>query len=247
MYRKHLFLCLVLLTSILLSCKTVTHHADTRINYLTTDSYYPADKAIAKLIAPYKKEMAEEMDAVIGTVSEDLYKSRPNSNLGNWFCDMLYHEANRMFYKEVDFALQNYGGLRVPSISKGELTRGKIYELMPFDNTLVVIEIDGKTVQKLADHIAARGGWPISKSFSFSIKNDKAENVKISGKTVDLSKSYRLAIPDYVADGGDSAEFLKDFPKEESDVYIRDIIIEHLENLQKEDKPILIDNSKRIH
>jgi len=246
MYRKQLYLYLIILAT-LFSCKTVTHHAGTRVNYLNTDSYYPADKKVEELIAPYKAEMSEEMDAVIGNLGEDLHKTRPNSNLGNWFTDILYEEANKMFYKEVDFAMQNYGGLRIPILSKGELTKGKIYELMPFDNTLVVLDIDGKTVQKLADHIAARGGWPISKNFSFAIKNDKAVNVTMKGEAIDPAKIYRLAIPDYIADGGDSSEFLKSFPKEESGVFIREVLIVHLENLKDAGKDIIIDNSKRIN
>jgi len=248
MYKiKTILLYLAITILSLSSCKTVTYLADTEVQYLDTNSFYPKDKAIADMIAPYSDQMSEKMDVVLGQLSEDLVKSRPNSNLGNWFADVLLTEANAMFYKPSDIAIQNYGGLRVPIISKGDLTVGKIYELMPFDNTLVAVDVPGKVIQELMTHIAQRGGWPVSHSLSFKEVNDVATEIMVHGLPLDLEKEYRLAIPDYIANGGDSAEFLKAFPQEESGVFIRDVIIEHLLGLKEKGLPITIDNSKRIH
>jgi len=227
------------------SCKTY-HLADTEVTNINTPDTYPQDERIAQLIAPYSAEMAVEMDVVIGELGEDLVKARPNSNLGNWFCDVLYVEANGMFFDEVDLALQNYGGLRIPSMAKGPVTVGKIYELMPFDNMLVAMTIEGKVMKELLDEIAASGGWPISHTLSFSIVDGQAEDIIIKGEAFDIKKSYRIAIPDYVANGGDSASILKDIPQENSGVFIRDIVVSHLEYLQEEALPIIIDNTKRI-
>lgn len=227
------------------ACKTY-HLADTEVTNLDTPDTYAEDQDIAKFIEPYRKEMEVEMNVVIGSLEEDLVKSKPNSNLGNWFCDILYVEANKMFFNEVDFTLQNYGGLRLPSISKGELTVGKIYELMPFDNMLVAMNVEGKVLKQLLDGIARYGGWPISHTLSFTIVDKKAEEIIINGEPFDISKTYRMAIPDYVANGGDSAEYLKDIAQENSGVFIRDIIVAHLETLQEEKLPITVDNSIRI-
>ncbi len=245
-FYKNLWLLLSLALLISTSaCKTY-HLTDTEVTNLDTPDSYPEDEQIAQLIEPYRKEMEVEMNVVIGTLEEDLVKAKPNSNLGNWFCDILYDEANKMFFNEVDFTLQNYGGLRVPSISKGQLTVGKIYELMPFDNMLVAMDVEGKVLKQLLDGIARYGGWPISNNLTFTIVANRAEEILIKGEPFDISKTYRMAIPDYVANGGDSAEYLSEIPQENSGVFIRDIIVAHLESLQEEKQPITVDNSIRI-
>ncbi len=246
MYSRRL-LWLLGIILIVSSCKTVTHLADTNVNYLSTNSFYPTDKKLEKMIAPYKNELSAEMDKIIGTLDQNLEKTRPNSNLGNWFTDILLTEANKMFFKEVDIALQNYGGFRIPVVNKGPLKKGTIYELMPFDNHLVVVELDGHTMKELVDHMAESNGWPISRNLEFTISNRKATDILIKGKALDLNKTYRVALPDYVATGSGAAKFLSRFELEDSGVFIRDVVIAHLEGLQEENKEITIDNSERIH
>ncbi len=246
MYRLHYLLWLGLLC-IAVSCKRVQHLSTTDVKYIETVEVTGEDPELLDLIKPYREKMTEEMDVILGDLSETLYKNRPNSNLGNWFADVLLYEADQMFFKEVDIALQNYGGLRVSSVAAGPLTKGEIYELMPFDNTLVVLEMAGDTLEQLVQAVNSKGGWPMSYTLSYTSTPQGAQDIMVKGKLLDRGKSYRVVLPDYVANGGDQADFLKDIPQEDSGVYIRDIIISHLEVLQEEGKPIIIDNSKRVH
>ncbi len=238
------FLCLSLLST--LGCKSVQHLSSVQTQNIRTDQTIPKDASIESIIKPYRTEMAAEMDEVLGHLEEDLVKGRPNSNMGNWFCDILYDEANKMFFEEVDFALQNYGGLRLSSLPKGPLTKGEIFQLMPFDNTLVVLVMEGKVMKRLLDALASKGGWPISKGLSFKISGDKATDIMIQDKPFDINSSYRVAVPDYVANGGDQASFLKTLPQEESGVFIREILIAHLGDLKEAGLPITIDSRQRI-
>lgn len=242
---RYLFLILIPLLLLTASCK-VQHIASTDVEYIQTSDYKDSDSSLDSLIAPYRQEMSAEMDEILGQLMEDLIKSRPNSNMGNWFCDVLLTEANQMFFKEVDITMQNYGGLRLGNLAKGPLTKGEIYELMPFDNTLVVIEMKGDLLRILINAINDKGGWPISKTLSFT-KGPQASDIKVHGKSLDDAAIYRIGIPDYVANGGDQADFLKDIPQEESGVFIRDIIISHLEDLRENKAPIVIDSAPRIH
>lgn len=245
MYRNLIrILCLTLVLSS--GCKSVQHLSSVQTQNIRTDGTIPGDSSIESMIAPYRSQMADEMNEVLGQLEEDLVKQKPNSNMGNWFCDILYDEANKMFFDEVDFAIQNYGGLRLSSVPKGPLTRGEIFQLMPFDNTLVVLQVDGKTMQTLLDAMANSGGWPVSKGVSFTIDNRKATDIRIQDQPFDASKSYRVAVPDYVANGGDQASFLKELPQEESGVFIREIIIAHLEDLREQGLPLTIDPTQRI-
>ena len=197
-------------------------------------------------IDPYRDEMNSEMMKIIGEMPEDLIKARPNSNMGNWFADALLTEAQRSNPHSIDFAVQNYGGLRIPSLASGPLTKGKIYELMPFDNMLVVLELNAEKTRMLLDKIASLGGWPVSRNLKFRIKDGKAMDILIHNEPLDPNKSYRVAMPDYIANGGDNCDFLIDVPQDNSGIFIREVIIEHLENLQINDQEIVIDKSKRI-
>jgi 2',3'-cyclic-nucleotide 2'-phosphodiesterase (5'-nucleotidase family) len=87
----------------------------------------------------------------------------------------------------IDFAVQNYGGIRLPAIPKGDISVGKIYELMPFDNVMYIMELEGSIVQMFFDRMAESGGWPVSRNVYFEISYGKAKNIQIKG--VPLAKS----------------------------------------------------------
>ncbi len=232
-----------------IGCKSkqlVQHLADADVDYIQLDDSQNNNASIEDFIGPYRKQVQEELDGVIGSVSEELRKSKPNSNMGNWFCDLLEDSAKEIFKETgVDFAVQNYGGVRLGSIPAGEITKRKIFELMPFDNTLVNVEMDKETMQKFLDRIADYGGWPISRSLKFSIQDSAAVDIMINNQPLE-DKNYYVAMPDYIANGGDDCYFLKDSKKEDSGLYIRSVVIEYLEMLQAKEISAEIDSGERI-
>ena len=76
----------------------------------------------------------------------------------------------------------NYGGIRINSVTDGDLTLGKVYEIMPFENALVVMDLNGDQVKLLLDRIAAYGGWPVSEGLNFEIADSTATNIVIQNK-----------------------------------------------------------------
>jgi 2',3'-cyclic-nucleotide 2'-phosphodiesterase (5'-nucleotidase family) len=238
-------LILVLLISIG-GCSKQVYTADIDTSYYRISKKNQSDKELDELIAPYKSQLDAKMNEVIAINPEEMRKSRPSSVLGNWFSDALLEEASRIYGVDIDMAMQNYGGLRIPSLSKGDVTVGKIYELMPFDNKLVMLELDGVTTKKLFDRIAEKGGWPISHTLSMEIDGETATNIKIKGEDFDIKKTYTVALADYIADGGDNCFFLADGKRTDNDLLIRDIIIDHLKNKPEDKKVIVQDKTERI-
>ena len=173
------------------------------------------------------------MNKVIGETAGAFTKGQPESTLGNWFADIIYEQSCKYYGKPIDFATQNYGGLRIPSLPKGELTKGKIYELMPFDNMVVILELDAATVVQLLERIAAQGGWPTSKQLRFEIKDDKVQNIQINGKPFDYDKTYLVSLPDYIANGGGRCFFLKDQKRNETGKLVRDALLEYIVECKK--------------
>ncbi len=183
---------------------------------------------LAAIIAPYKEELSGQMNEVVGELPETMRKGSPESTLGNWLADLLYAEAAAHFDRPIAFAVQNAGGIRVPELAAGPLTVGKVYELMPFDNTLVLSTMNGATLQQFIDHMAAGGGWPVSKQLRYTISGDKATKVTIDGKALDPAASYTIALPDYVANGGSDSEMLVGTEQLDDGLLLRDVIVEHL-------------------
>lgn len=229
--KRLLYLSITVLLLSGCSKKQYVHVADIDTDYIRVNKYSAKeDKTVKDMIAPYKEQLDAEMNVVLGVIAEDMIKSKPNSNLGNWFADLLQTIANIEFDGYIDFAVQNYGGLRVPVVTKGDLIVGDIYEVMPFDNKLVVLNLSGEKTLMLLNRIAEYGGWPISSNLTFGIEDDKATDIMIKGKPFDIKKYYRVALPDYTANGGDRCTFLKEEPQEDNDKMIRDLIIEYFQN-----------------
>lgn len=234
--------------TLLMGCQSYKQHiTDTEVTYLRTSAdSEPNSNDLAALIDPYKEQVSKEMEIVIGVLPSDISKKRPNSLMGNWFADILHDVAETETNEKVDFAIQNYGGLRIPFLSKGPITKGNIFELMPFDNKLIILNLTGNQVKTLCDMMAEKGGWPMSRGIEYTINEDKADMIKINGELISENETYSLALPDYVANGGGGGKFLIDIPQNDTGFFIRDIVIKHLEKLQKEGKDITIDSSKRI-
>lgn len=187
-----------------------------------------ADSAMESSIQPYRDQLVTRMDEVLGTCSMSLKKDLPESTLGNFFCDALMVQGLLSSSNTIDAAIQNYGGLRIPSLESGPITVGKIYELMPFDNMMVILDLPGAELDSLCQQIALDEGWPISKELRFVIRQSRAENIQVQGQPLDIHKSYRILMPDYVANGYNRMYYLTDNPRENTGILIRDAIIAYV-------------------
>lgn len=248
MLKHYLYIYAVAIFIFVTSCAKVNHVADLKSrNYRIEKASFPVDTKVAAMIEPYKAQLDETMNEVIGYNEEELTKGKPNSSLTNWFSDVLLEESQKLVTEKVDFAIQNYGGIRIPTLSKGDVTVGKVYELMPFDNLMYIQELPGSVVQQLFDKIAESGGWPISHSVSMDIAYGKAKNILINGIALDTNKIYIAAIPDYIANGGDNMIFLKDVKTNNTGALIRDLIINNIKFHSSEGRNIKSNSSKRIN
>jgi 2',3'-cyclic-nucleotide 2'-phosphodiesterase (5'-nucleotidase family) len=159
------------------------------------------DKQLETTLRPFAEKAVAVSDEVIGYADEDLTPGHPESLLGNFFADVMLAYGRKHSTGNVDLAVTNPGGLRKP-IHKGNIKTGNIYELMPFENALVILDLTGDHVQALADSIAAHDGGPVA-GIRFGIKNGKAVGVTVQGQSLDPSRVYRVVANDYIAKGND--------------------------------------------
>ncbi len=221
------------ITLILLSaCKESYHtaqssHTNTRIQ---ADSLKLYDSTAHYLIAPYKLQLDSQMNVVIGTTQTRLTKERPESTLGNLVCEATVAYASKHYSKRIDICVMNLGSIRLPSIEAGPITVGKVYELMPFDNMIDVLEIKGSVVVELLQLVAAAGGWPVS-GIRFRIEQNRAVDIMVQSQPLDTNNIYVLVTSDYVADGGDKALMLKNnITRKGLNYLVRDAILDYVKS-----------------
>ena len=236
----------VVIASILFSCSKHVYVQQTQPQHFVIKDT-EVDSQIVKTIKPYKQSLDGKMHEVIGIAPVALTKKTPESSLGNFFAESVFQRVKTL--KNVDtlntFAMFNNGGLRT-SVPQGDIMVGSMYELMPFENKLVIIKISGERLRKLLDFIAEKDGAPVA-GIRFVIVDKSATDITINGKPFDLNSTYFIATSDYLAGGGD-----KFFTAGENnsmvktDILLRDILIDYCRNLSKQNKPVTALTDGRI-
>lgn len=198
------------------------------------------------MIAPYREEMAEEMNEVIGHNAQMLTKEKPEGSLNNWLVDVMKAEAESYSGTSVDFAASNYGGIRVNSLGEGPVTVGRIYEVMPFDNLLVILEAKGEVLKTFFDDMADEGGWPVSKEVNLTIADGTATEILINGRPLFPEQVYHFVVSDFVANGGDNRTYLKDLPRQTLNYLVRDALINNVRDLAQQGNSIVAVKDGRV-
>jgi 2',3'-cyclic-nucleotide 2'-phosphodiesterase (5'-nucleotidase family) len=235
---------LFILTSFLACARKTSYIVRTdEKNSNISDDIGSTNPEVLKIIKPYKDKVDGRMKEIIGDLTGELVKANPNSSLSNFMGDAMY-EYTKTKYPEakIDGALMNYGGVRLPSVPKGPISVTTIFELMPFDNTLVIMKFDKASAKKLFDRIAEYGGWPISSSIKIYGDSTQAQTILINDRNLNDLDSITLALPSYVAEGGDNNSFLVRMPKEDKGIFIREM----LEAYVRSKKTIIPNNEIRI-
>ena len=180
-----------------------------------------ADTIALAIIAPYQKGIEAEMNEVISYSKISLTKKGAESLLGNFVTDLCLN------YSDAHMCVMNNGGLR-STIDKGSITRGEIYELMPFENELVVLELNKEDYLDLLDYICKRGGEPFS---GIKITMNKDRSVITNSWPVNFEKNEKVKVltSDYLANGGDKMSFFQNKEQHKLGLKLRDAIINHCE------------------
>lgn len=203
------------------------------------------DSSVQQLMAPYAEQINNSMTAVIGEAASTLEKKQPDNTLGYFMTDAFLSESKKVFQQPVDIALMNYGGIRSNTLQKGNIRIGTLYELMPFDNLLVLVTMNGQQLQQLLNHVAGRGGWPISGG-SYSIQNKQAVDIRIGDAPLQLDKQYTVALSDYIANGGDDCSMLTSLKQVNKGYLQRDALIDYVKSLTAAGKKVEAPSGKRV-
>lgn len=195
--------------------------------YARVDGSAGEDGAVSIFLEGFSGELRELMGRRLTTSRGVMALGQPESVLGNLVTDMVRSLLPEKTGMEADVVILNRGGLRIP-LPEGEVTVGTMFELLPFENYVVLLRFAGVELLRIADEIAVEGGEPVS-GLTLVISDGGAREVLVGGERVDGERLYWVATNNWLADGGGPMPTLWE-PREriDTEVLIRDIFIEYL-------------------
>ncbi|WP_251795746.1 MULTISPECIES: 5'-nucleotidase C-terminal domain-containing protein [unclassified Arenibacter] len=204
-----------------------------QINYSSSSK-----DSIENVIGPYRNRINQILDSVLAYAPMAISKTDDglNSPAGNLMADIVMQEVNPVFTartgKQIDFVLLNFGSIR-SVISPGNITERTAYEIMPFENSVVIAELDGKAIRALVSFLIKSGvPHPIAGIQIIVDKNKSLQAVNIQGKPFDENRTYYVATSNYLVTGGDNMDFLKGYISlTDSDYLIRNTLIDHFKKI----------------
>ncbi|HEX5876690.1 MAG TPA: 5'-nucleotidase C-terminal domain-containing protein [Pyrinomonadaceae bacterium] len=216
------------------------------------DASVPDDAGVEKMLAPYSSKV-RELSKVIGQLEGGLSKTGVGAGtLGNFVTDGIKAQAEAKLGKPVSLAFVNAGGLRKNVIAAGDLRASDIFELLPFENALVVLEMTGVQLAKLLEIVPRDAQTGARIHFKW---NDRNRPEFISGKLVDEKgqeqeidpqKVYTVITIDYLVRLGSGSYAILQEAKSNKplNITLRDAILDYVKSETAAGRPVrgVVDN-----
>jgi 2',3'-cyclic-nucleotide 2'-phosphodiesterase (5'-nucleotidase family) len=174
----------------------------------------PEDEAVAKVIAPLSLELRASFGKELVMAPQGLFRGRSGEEnlLGYWVADLMRERAQQIVGAPVRFAITNSGGLR-GNIRPGVVKIADIYEVMPFENEMVVAEYTGAEILEIVKAgILRRAGEPCSGIKAKVVGTVEKPEFTITwsdGSPIDPQETVKVALTDYLLSSGDGLSALQ--------------------------------------
>lgn len=160
------------------------------------------DTVFTSIIVPYRLKVDSLRAYKIGYTPAEF--ERNSTRMLNMFSDFVRMRGAEICGKPVDLSIMNKGGIR-NSLDSGDVTKGEIIDIAPFENRVVVLDISGKDLMENIAIMCGQEGQGVSSNVKvlYDPETHAINSVTIDGKAVDPDRHYRLATIDYLAAGND--------------------------------------------
>ena len=194
------------------------------------------DPEMEALLLPYRKKMEAYILEPVGEVSIALTRGKPETVLGNVLADGIRWATEARLREKMDLCVMNRLGIRA-DLPRGQITRGEILEIIPFENYLVVLNLTADQVFKLAEQMVESGGEPVSGMEIFYRPDGEVTGVRVGGNTLDPNRVYRVLTIDYLAFGqGNMTALHEGEVVRETGLHYREMFFEYLEALAEQNR-----------
>lgn len=197
---------------------------------LTEEQFIP-DPEIDKMITERQAIVEKGMDDVIGTAGTFLSRSSVDAQnaMGNFTSEAMKDAAG------ADFAFINLGGVRA-EIPMGPVTYRQVFNVMPFDNQIVTMLVDGVMLKKIIETRVAgsRAGMIIAGGKVVYSRNrsdfDRITLLEIGGEPWKADKIYKVATTDFLLQGNAQLTLLTSIPESQiirNEINLRDAMVDY--------------------
>ncbi len=210
------------------------------------DSSVPDDQAVDKMLEAYRSKV-RALDEVIGKLKAELKKGGIGAgSLGNFVVDAIRDRAQVKLGKPVLLAITNSGGLRKNAIAEGDLKVSDIFELLPFENALVTLDLTGEQLLRFMVVVLSNRDAQSGARISYRTNDQKANelvSVKLRGdndeKEIDPKSTYTIVTIDYLVKRGGDYSILKEAKNMlPLNLTIRDAVIDYVKAETAAGRPI---------
>jgi 2',3'-cyclic-nucleotide 2'-phosphodiesterase (5'-nucleotidase family) len=166
-----------------------------RSSQTAIDSTIPAAESVEKMLEPYSGKV-RALSTVIGQLDGPLKKDEVGAgSLGQFVTDGITTYVKTKIRKPIALTIMNAGGLRKNEIAAGEVRAADIFELLPFENALVAVDVRGEDLLKVLPALArdAQAGLRIQYKW-----NDRNRPEFISAKLLDENGKEHEIEPDKI-------------------------------------------------
>lgn len=186
---------------------------------------------VSDIVNEYYSMVEEEMERVIAYSPSQLRRnSNGESALGNWICDVMRQAF------DADVALTNSGGIRA-DLEPGAVTVGDIFSIMPFDNTVALVELTGSQLREALEIGIATDesgellhGIVQVSGLNFTYGDDEVIEVYVGGKPLKNNEKYIVATNSFMASGGDGYYIFEEGNNlVDTGVLVRDLLLQYAE------------------
>jgi len=224
------------------SCNTSYKAEKVQYSSYRIQQYDEGSRSLATIVKPYSDSVNKLMNVVIGYNETQLEKKKQGSTLGFFITDAYLEMAKQKVDPKVDAAFMNSGGIRLPEMAAGPITQGKIFELMPFDNLMVLLKVKGSLLKQFLDTLAVSEGV-IESGITMQIVNKTVQQVMVGGKALDLNADYTIVHSDYVAM---NTNLLKNITRSSNGYLLRDALLDYVKFIQSQNKKVTVTSIDRI-
>lgn len=230
-YKHFIYVFTILLC---FSCKEDYQLSKIEGKRLEINETLDTNSEIEDFIKPYRARVNKNLDSVL-SYSVDTYTKKDgefNTAIGNLMADAVMLQSNPIFKKrtgkDLDMVLLNHGGIRA-ILSKGNVTTRTAYQIMPFENSVVVAELKGTDIKAIVSYLQnAKRAHPIAGMQLELDKNNDVISATVQGQPIEDNKTYYVATNDYLYNGGDHMTFFQNSTNLEIlDYKIRNVLIDY--------------------
>lgn len=202
------------------------------------------DPSVVSMLRPYRQGVDSLRSIKIGKTQIDC-QDRSGEALHNFVSAFLAWEGARLVPgRKIDLAISNRGGVRT-GMTRGDVTKGQVMEMLPFDNRVEVLEIKGSDLLESLGINARMHRTSYDRRVTVEMDDDEAESASIDGREIDPDATYLVATIDYIARGGD---YMKPLTRARviasSDRIMNEDVMDYISHLPR--RTIKADNSKHF-